>query len=285
MDLREYLREEIAEECGGGYLKVGAGASRPATAISVIEEDGSVEAAGYSRPEDPQVRGYLARPRETGASPGILVIHEKFGLTSYVKNVARRLAKLGYVTLAPDLLWRQGGTAAFGSSAQTAAALGDLSPNSMLSDLRACVSSLMALDGVMADRIGAIGFCFGGGLAWRLATKEPRLAAVVPFYGPNPPMADVPSIRAPILGIYAGIDDRINPGIGEIKQEMERLSRTFELAIFPGARHAFHNDTLPERYHHEAARDAWARVTAWLAYYLQPDDPRPVGQRPTGGCR
>jgi carboxymethylenebutenolidase len=214
------------------------------------------------------VQAYLACPRTTAKSPGILVIHEKFGLTSYIKDVVRRLARLGYVALAPDLLWRQGGTAAIGDSGQVAAILGGLSPDVMISDLRACVSSLSAMDGVRGDRIGAIGFCFGGGLAWRLATREPRLAAVVPFYGPNPPLADVPSISAPILGIYAGIDERINPGIDVIEREMNRFSRTFEVAVLPDSLHAFHNDTLPERYHPRAAQEAWAMATAWLARYL-----------------
>lgn len=301
MNPLEYLRGEIIEEFDDGYITGGerdrrlrlidnfservtkptsaegrsAGSqgpvveSDPDSVVFVSEDDPAIETEEYSLRQDEATTVYLALSRTAGKKPGILVIHEKLGLTRYIKDVARRLAKLDYVALAPDLLWRQGGTASFGDTAAVIAAVAALTTNDMLSDLRASVSALATMGGVVAERIGVIGFCFGGGLAWRLATKEPRLAAAVPFYGPNPPIEDVPSINAPVLAVYAGLDDRINSGIDEIERAMRENFKAFEKAIFPNARHAFHNDTMPERYNAEAARHAWKTATVWLSQHLK----------------
>ena len=252
-------------ECNGTVLE-----SAPDPAVYIGAHDPAIQAEEYALRDNPCTAAvYQVRSTGVARVPGILVVHEKLGLTAYVRNVARRLAKAGYVAMAPDLLWRQGGTASFPDEATVVAAIARLDIDDTVADLRACVSALVDLDVVIPDRIGAVGFCFGGGLTWRLATKEPRLRVAVPFYGPNPPLADVPAINAAVLAVYAELDDRINPGIDEIEHAMRESGKVFDKVILPNARHAFHNDTMAERYNPEAARKAWHVVTDWLADHLK----------------
>ena len=299
MNLREYLLDEIAEDAELGYLSpeeasrrmamfegglpVGSAptddpvpaaarpgdgsATRPDAAAVVTADDPLIDTSESALSGERAVGYYLVRPRG-GDAPGVLLIHENRGLTPYIKDVARRLGRLGYVVLAPDLLWGSGGTEAFSDSAGVTAALGAREPDDMLADLRAAFAALGEIDGVRAARRGALGFCFGGGMAWRLATKEPELAAVVAFYGPNPPLDDVPNIAAPVLGIYGEHDARVNSGIDAIKDAMSRAGKVFDCALFEGAQHAFHNDTNPDRYNATAAALAWDRATSWLDRYL-----------------
>ena len=105
-------------------------------------------------------------------------------------------------------------------------------------------------------------------MAWRLITKDSRIKAAVPFYGPNPPLEDVPNIQASVLGIYGGLDDRINAGIDEIVDAMNKSGKVFEKIVYPGAQHAFHNDDNPDRYHPEAAVQAWERALEWLRRWM-----------------
>jgi carboxymethylenebutenolidase len=118
-----------------------------------------------------------------------------------------------------------------------------------------------------ASRVGMVGFCFGGGVTWRVATHMPELRAAVPFYGPHPPVEDVPKIQAAVLALYGGLDQRINQGISAIEEAMRKNNKIYEKVIYEGADHAFHNDTGP-RYNAEAARDAWSRTLDWFGKYL-----------------
>src|SRR5262249_26270601 len=154
--------------------------------------------------------GYLATPTAaTGKLAGVLVIHENRGLTDHIKDVVRRVAKAGYAGLGVDLLSRQGGTAALPDDAARSGRLGQAPPDQLLSDLGAGLDYLKTQGQVDPARLGVVGFCFGGGLTWRLATQRADLKAAVPFYGPNPPLADVPKIKAAVLGLYGGNDARI----------------------------------------------------------------------------
>jgi carboxymethylenebutenolidase len=117
------------------------------------------------------------------------------------------------------------------------------------------------------EKVGMVGFCFGGGVTWRIATRMPELLAAVPFYGPHPPLEDVPNIQAAVLAIYGERDTRINQGIPAIEEAMQQHDKTFEKIIYPNADHAFHNDTS-ERYNAQAARDAWASTLDWFSRYL-----------------
>lgn len=222
-----------------------------------------VEFAG----EDTALRGYLARPQGEGARPVILVCHENRGLTDHIQDVTRRLARAGYVALAVDLLSRVGGTDIL-SSDQVPGALGNMPPDQFVQDFLSGWRYLQAQSHASAERVGMVGFCFGGGVTWRVATAMPELLAAVPFYGPHPPVEDVPKIQAAVLAIYAERDQRINQGIPAIEEAMRANNKVFEKVIYPDTDHAFHNDTGP-RYNPEAAQDAWRRTLEWFGKYVK----------------
>ena len=294
MEMRDYLRDEILEEADLGYISLterdrrlsafdrALGEKlevRGGTAVMTVQSGPVANGFGIAdsnivanRPvasgENSDILTYLAKPKGGSALPGVVVIHENKGLVPYVEDVARRLAGEGFVAVAPDLLSRRGGTGAFSESTEATSALGTISRDDLVEDLMATVSMLSAEGSVDPTRVGVIGFCFGGGMAWRLITKDSRIKAAVPFYGPNPPLEDVPNIRASVLAIYGGLDDRINAGIDDITTAMERNGKVFEKIVYPGAQHAFHNDANPDRYHAEAAAQAWEQALAWLNRWL-----------------
>lgn len=225
------------------------------------------ESYRLDQPDGP-LAGLIVWPGSAGPRPAVLVIHENKGLQPYVREVARNLAGHGYVAVAPDLLTRAGGTEKFDTEESAVKALGELDHGVLATDLRATVDHLGGLPGVDAERIGAIGFCFGGGMVWRLITIEPDVRAAVPFYGRNPELAAVPQIQAAVLAIYGELDQRINNGIADIEQAMTENGKTFSKVIYPGAQHAFHNHLNPRRYHPEAAAASWTECLNWLDKYL-----------------
>jgi carboxymethylenebutenolidase len=306
-DLGRYILEEWAEDYRAGRLdrreflrRVLAMAGSQAAALALLATLGEGVAAGEVAslqaqapppqqtggvtvpPDDPalqvgavrlpgqegEVRGYLARPRRQPQAPGLVVVHENRGLVEHVKDVARRLAKVGYVALAVDLASHEGGTERFSDPAQVTAVLGRTSVDTLVGMLLAAVAYLRTQPFVRAERLGAVGWCFGGGMVWRLVTRSPELRAAVAFYGPNPPLEDVPRIRAAVLGIYGELDQRINQGIPALREALQRAGVVHELVVYPGADHAFFNDT-GARYHPQAARQAWERALDWLRRYLE----------------
>lgn len=240
----------------------------PPVSGTVSPDDPAIEAGPVEFPgQGVTLMGYLARPVADGPFPVVLVCHENRGLTEHIQDVTRRLAKAGYVALAVDLLSRQGGTSAVGSD-NVPGALGNMSPDQFVQDFRSGWEYLQGQPYAHADLVGMVGFCFGGGVTWQVATHMPELKAAVPFYGPPPPVEDVPNINAPVLAIYGGLDQRINAGIPAIEAAMQQNNKVYEKVIYPNADHAFHNDT-GSRYNPEAARDAWARTLEWFARYLK----------------
>ncbi len=234
---------------------------------TVSPDDPAIVAGPIQFPgEGATLLGYLAQPKGDGPFPVVLVCHENRGLTAHIQDVTRRLAKAGYVALAVDLLSRQGGTEAVGSD-NVPGALGNISPDQFVQDFRSGWQHLQTLPFADAERVGMVGFCFGGGVTWRMATHMPELKAAVPFYGPHPPAEDVPNINAAVLAIYAERDQRINQGIPAVEAAMQAHGKIYEKVIYPNADHAFHNDT-GSRYNPEAAQDAWARTLAWFGKYL-----------------
>jgi carboxymethylenebutenolidase len=215
---------------------------------------------------DATLNGYLAKPAGDGPFPVVLVCHENRGLTEHIKDVTRRLAQAGYVALAVDLLSRQGGSSSLDAS-DVPGLLGNTSPDQFVADFLNGWEYLKSLPYAQADRVGMVGFCFGGGVTWLMATRMPELRAAVPFYGPHPAVDDVPNIQAAVLGIYAGNDQRINQGIPAIEQAMAQNSKVYEKVVYPGVDHAFHNDT-GSRYNAEAATDAWRRTLDWFERYV-----------------
>jgi len=234
---------------------------------TVSPDDPAIEASSIQFPgDDATLLGYLARPRGDGSFPVVLVCHENRGLTAHIQDVTRRLAKAGYVALAVDLLSRQGGTGSL-SPDQVPGALGNIDPDQFVQDFLSGWHYLQEQPFAQADRVGMVGFCFGGGVTWRVATHMPELKAAVPFYGPQPPVEDVPNIQAAVLAIYGELDQRINQGIPAIEEAMRQNNKVFEKVIYPNADHAFHNDTGP-RYNPEAAKDAWKRTLEWFGKYV-----------------
>jgi len=215
------------------------------------------------------ILGYLAKPKGNGPYHGVLVCHENRGLLEHIKDVTRRVAKAGYVGLAVDLLSRQGGTDKITDAAQVPGILGNASEDQMVGDFRSGWSYLQTLPYVRKEGPGMVGFCFGGGITWRVATKMPEMKAAVPFYGPNPGnLVDVRNINAAVLGIYGEQDQRIDAGIPAMEEAMKNSGKTFEKIIYPNAGHAFYNDT-GQSYREDPTRDAWAKTLAWLDKYLK----------------
>jgi carboxymethylenebutenolidase len=210
---------------------------------------------------------YLARPAGVASAPGVLVIHENRGLQPHIQDVARRAAKAGYIALAPDLISKIGGTAKITDTAQISAYLAQTSADEHIANLQEALKVLKAVTGVQADKLGVVGFCFGGGLTWRLATEAPELKAAVPFYGPAPDLAKVPNIKAAVLGIYGGLDTRINAGIPDLEKALKAANIRYQFKIYEGANHAFHNDT-GANYKKDAAEDAWKMALDWFKTYL-----------------
>lgn len=210
---------------------------------------------------------YQVRPKGVMAAPGILVIHENRGLQPHIQDVARRVAKAGYIALAPDLISRIGGTARITDTAQISSFLAQTSGDEHVANLLEALKVLKATAGVQADRLGVVGFCFGGGLTWRLATESPELKAAVPFYGPAPDLAKVPNIKAAVLGIYGGNDARINAGIPALEEALKKANVRYQIKIYEGANHAFHNDT-GANYKKDAAEDAWRMTLEWFRTHL-----------------
>ncbi len=240
-----------------------------APGVTVPPDDPSLTAGMITFPMGSvQVIAYLAQPRAAGPHPAVLVIHENRGLLEHFKDISRRFAKAGFVSMAVDLASHEGGTERFSDSAQVSSILAQAPPERHVETMSAAVRHLQGLPSVRRDRVGAMGFCFGGGMVWRLATANADLRAAAPFYGSNPPMADVAKIKASILAVYGELDTRLNAGIPAIREALQRASVVSDFVIYPGADHAFFNDTT-ERYVQGAAQQAWTRVMAWFDRYLK----------------
>lgn len=243
-------------------------AASPGEYGTVEPGDPAIAAGPVAFPGDDgrTLSGYQAYPKRDGPYAVVLVCHENRGLTEHIQDVTRRLAKAGYAALAVDLLSREGGTAKNDSS-EVPGILGNIAPDQFVKDFLSGWNYLKTQSFAQPERVGMVGFCFGGGVTWRLATKMPELRAAIPFYGPHPPVEDVPGIQAAVMAVYGGKDTRINQGIPAIEEAMRVNKKIYEKVIYPNADHAFHNDT-GTRYDPAAARDAWNRTLAWFRKYL-----------------
>lgn len=226
-------------------------------------ESGPVEFDGNGS----KLLGYLSRPTLPGPHPAIVVVHENRGLLPHFEDLTRRFAREGYVALAVDMLSREGGAAAFSDSSAMLTALRNVPTDQVVGDGNAAVSFLQDQTYVRRDRVGATGFCFGGGIVWLMAVGNSELRAAVPFYGTAPPLEDVPDLQTPVLGIYAGDDSRINAGVSALDDALRAENKDYKFVTYPGASHAFFNDT-GSRYHPEAAGEAWAETLNWFEDHL-----------------
>ncbi len=204
--------------------------------------------------------GYLALPAAEGKYPAVIVIHENRGLNPHIQDVARRMALEGFVAFAPDYLHTLGGTPPDPDKAREM--FGNLKPEDALATSKA-VRAALATHAEVNGKVGAMGFCWGGGQVNALAVADPDLAAGVAYYG-SQPKSGVETIKAPLLLHYAGMDERINAGIAGFEEALKASGKTYELHLYEGAEHAFNNDTNAARYNKQAADLAWGRTVEFL---------------------
>ena len=206
-----------------------------------------------------------------GKFPTIIVIHSNQGLNEYTRDVARRFAKQGYVSLAVDFLSRHGGTKKVNPKGEGLGNIRDLAPwYGVAEDADSGFAYLRTFPDVRADRSGLIGFCWGGEMTFSSATQVRGLRAVVVFYGRSPkPLELVKDIQAPVLAHYGEKDPTVNPDIPSTEEAMKKYNKSYTYKIYPGAQHGFHADTNPERYHADAAKEAWTTTLAFFKRHLQ----------------
>ncbi|NLC58397.1 MAG: dienelactone hydrolase family protein [Armatimonadetes bacterium] len=257
---KDLTRREFLAAAGGALLAGEVLAAAPAAV--------EAERVTYHNGTMP-IGANLYRPQAEGPHPGLVVIHENRGLTDYIAETARQLAQAGYVALAPNLVSRKLGPDAPGGTDAAMAALRELSTEDALSDLGAALTFLKARPEVRADRLGCVGFCYGGRLSLLLACHQPDLDACVVFYGrPGDALPLIPQLRAPVLAHYGEKDSAIPVAAAkELEETLRRHGKVHEVYIYPGAGHAFHRPGGPN-YHPDAARAAWQRTLDWFARYL-----------------
>ena len=259
---REFLDRAAPLAVGG----VGAASllADYALAQQVPEGDSRIQTAWIDYPS-PQghgtVKAYLVRPAgKRGKLPGVLMVHENRGLNPYMADVARRLGAAGYLTLAPDGLSPAGGYP--GNDDDGRAMQAKLDGKKLFEDFVAAAQHLQSHPDC-TGKVGAVGFCYGGGVCNGLATRLPDLAAAVPYYGRQAPVEDVPKIKAPLQLHYAELDTRVNEGWPAYEAALKANGKSYEVHFYPGVNHGFHNDSTP-RYDEAAAKLAWSRTLAFF---------------------
>jgi carboxymethylenebutenolidase len=263
--LKELGIDTSAEEvlaAGPDALPTSAG-----NAVTVQPDDPAIRAGWivYKADDGAAIIGYLARPADMSQKyPGVLHIHENRGPTDHHQDLARRFAKEGFVALLPDLLSRNGGLGSIADAAQVPAMV-SASPERNVGDLRASIATLMARDEVRPGGIGAVGYCFGGGMVWRTMMADPNVLAAVPYYGPTPPapLGSIASANAKVLAFYASDDNGVNSRRGEIEDALKTNGVSYQLIEEPNTKHAFFNDTGAS-YSPDAAADAWPKTLAFF---------------------
>ncbi len=240
-----------------------------AWAVQVAHDDSRIAARRVSVPSPKgsgAINGYLVRPANAERLPGVIVIHENRGLNPYIEEVARRLALADFIAFAPDGLTAVGGYP--GDDEKGLALFKTVDPETMQADFLAAAEWLKA-EPDCTGKIGAVGFCFGGGVVNKLAVAMGAdLSAAVPFYGAQPSAADAAKIKAPISAQYAELDMRITGGWPAFDAALSEARVPHEGHVYKGANHGFHNDTTP-RYDEAAAKEAWMRAIDWLNRYLR----------------
>jgi carboxymethylenebutenolidase len=207
--------------------------------------------------DDCTMKGYLAQPKEKGKHGAVVIIHENRGLNPHIEDVTRRVALAGYLALAPDALSPLGGTPTNEEEARNM--FGKLDTQKNLNNFIKAFDYLKSQP-ACNGKTGCVGFCWGGAMANQLAVHVPDLKAAVAFYGRQPDAADVPKIKAAVQLHYGALDERINAGIPAYEEALKKTGAKYEVYVYEGANHAFHNDTAPTRYNAAAAKLAWERT-------------------------
>jgi len=235
-----------------------------AFAQQVAKDDARIKTEYLTYPS-PQgsgtMRGYFARPAQAGGKrAGVVVVHENRGLNPYIEDVARRLAVENFLALAPDALTPVGGYP--GDEEKAAQLFSQLEAGKRTEDLLAAVPYLKSRP-ECTGKVGAVGFCFGGDIVNTMAVRFSDLGAAVPFYGSQPSAADAAKIKAPLLLHYAALDERIDAGWPAYEAALKANGVKYQMYMYPGTNHGFHNDTTP-RYDEAAAKLAWSRTIDFL---------------------
>jgi len=271
LDRRDYMKRLGAFALGGLTVESLMSSLSPnyAWAEQVKPDDSRIktETVTYQSPKGAgEMKGLLARPAKQGKFPAVVVIHENRGLNPYIEDVARRLAVAGFVALAPDALTPLGGYP--GNDDEGRAMQAKRDREEMVEDFIAA-AKLLDEHELSTGKVGAVGFCFGGGVVYQLAVRIPDVIdAGVPFYGSQPDQADVAKIKAPLLIHNAENDKRILSGAPAFEAEMKKQGNEFTAYVYPGVNHGFHNDTTP-RYDEEAAELAWKRTVNFFNEHLK----------------
>jgi carboxymethylenebutenolidase len=235
---------------------------------SIFQADQDAKSEFITYPgETGEVKGLLAWPKTGNKYPAVLIIHENRGLQPHIQDVTRRMAKEGFLALAPDALSPLGGTPVDDQS-KAVTMIGQLDNEKTIKNLVAAVKYLKTHP-MSTGKVGCTGFCWGGGMTNQVAVNSPDLNAAVPYYGMQPKAEQVASIKAPIMAHYAGDDTRIDQGIPAFEEALKKEKKEYQIFMYEGAQHGFNNDSNPERYNENAAKLAWSRTIAFFKEKLK----------------
>jgi carboxymethylenebutenolidase len=260
-------------------LAIITGSSAAALALFPVLEENEIIAAGKPKKEPElitefikypaetgEMRAYLARPKKGKKFPAVIVIHENRGLVPHIQDVTRRMAREGFLTMAPDALSPLGGTPE--DITNVGAMFKQLDSEQTTKNFVAAVRYLKTHP-LSTGKVGCTGFCWGGAMTNQVAVNSPDLNAAVPYYGRQPAPEDVEKIKAPVMAHYAGNDAGINAGIPAFEEALKKYNKEYQIFMYEGAGHAFNNDSNPERYNEQAAKLAWERTVAFFKEKLK----------------
>lgn len=234
-----------------------------------LKQDDSDLVTGFIKYPAPSIemRGFMAHPNKGKKFPAVLVIHENRGLQPHIQDVTRRIAKEGFLALAPDALTPLGGTPE-NDQQKAVELIRQLNGEDTVKNFVAAVKYLKT-NPLSTGKVGCTGFCWGGAMTNQVAVNSPDLDAAVPYYGKQPATEDVAKIKAPIMAHYAGNDPGIDAGIAAFEEELKKQKKEYQIFIYEGASHAFNNDSNPERYNEQAAKLAWVRTIGFFKEKLK----------------
>jgi carboxymethylenebutenolidase len=276
----DYLENKIERRDFLKKISIYVGGTVAATSFLPVFESNYVHAAEETIPVDDlfienvsypgetgEVKAFLARPKKTMKYPAIIVIHENRGLQQHIKDVNKRMAAEGFLSLAPDALSPVGGTPE-NNPEEAINKIRELDMPKTIKNFVAAVEYLKTHP-QSTGKVGCTGFCWGGGMTNNVAVNSPDILAAVPYYGMQPKKEDVPKIKAAIMAHYASDDERINKGIEEFEMALKEAGIDYKIYMYEGTKHAFNNDTNPERYNDAAAKLAWQRTIAFFKEKLK----------------
>jgi len=260
-------------------LAMVAGSTAAALALLPVLEENGLKASA-SLQDDPDLvtefitypaftgdmKAFMARPKSGKKFPAVIVIHENRGLVPHIREVAKRMAKEGFLAIAPDALSPVGGTPE--DISNVGELFKQLKPEETTKNFVAAVKYLKT-NPMSTGKVGCTGFCWGGAMTNQVAVNAPDLDAAVPYYGRQPVAEDVAKIKAPIMAHYAGNDQGINAGIAAFEEALKKNNKEYQIFMYEGANHAFNNDSNPERYNEQAAKLAWGRTIGFFKEKLK----------------